>query len=82
MTKSLTIAAAAGILLLTLCGCAQKQVTFNKMICPTNYNEARIQADLGACHYYDLQDADKASVSRITIECKECLEKKGYTIEK
>lgn len=83
MTKSLTIAAiAAGMLTLTLCGCSSKQLMINGMICPEGHSEARAKADFTACRYYDLKDADKASTANISVECKECLEKKGYTIEK
>lgn len=83
MTKSLTIAAiAAGMLILTLCGCSSKQLMINGMICPEGHSEARAKADFTACRYYDLKDADKASTANISVECKECLEKKGYTIVK
>ena len=83
MTKSLTIAAiAAGMLILTLCGCSSKQLMINGMICPEGHSEARAKADFTACRYYDLKDADKASTTNISVECKECLEKKGYTIVK
>ncbi|MFA6188607.1 MAG: hypothetical protein WC680_04950 [Sulfuricurvum sp.] len=83
MTKSLTYAAlAAGMLLLALSGCSDKQLMINGMICPEGHSEARAKADFTACRYYDLKDADKASTGAITVECKECLEKKGYTIVK
>lgn len=83
MTKSLTIAAmTTGMLLLTLCGCADKQLMINGMICPEGHSEARAKADFTACRYYDLNDADKASAPAISVECKECLEKKGYKILK
>lgn len=83
MTKSLTYTAiTAGILILMLCGCTSKRLTINGMICPEGHSEARARADFTACRYYDLKDADKTSTANITIECKECLEKKGYTIVK
>lgn len=83
MTKSITIAAiAAGIIITTLCGCSNKQLMINGMICPEGHSEARAKADFTECRYYDLKDADKASTGAITVECKECLEKKGYTIVK
>jgi uncharacterized protein (UPF0297 family) len=50
------------------------------MICPVGHDDARIKADFSACRYYDLKEADKASTPTITVECKECLEKKGYKI--
>ncbi|MDP3267144.1 MAG: hypothetical protein Q8M39_09970 [Sulfuricurvum sp.] len=83
MIKSLlTTATIATILALSLNGCANKQLTVNGMICPEGHSEARAKADFTACRYYDLKDADKASTATISVECKECLEKKGYTIVK
>ena len=83
MTKTYTVAAiVAGILITTLLGCSNKQLMINGMICPEGHSEARAKADFTACRYYDLQDADKASTPTISVECKECLEKKGYTIIK
>ena len=83
MTKSLTIAAMTAVMLIvTLCGCSNKQLMINGMICPEGHSEARAKADFSECRYYDLKDADKASTATITIECKECLEKKGYKILK
>ena len=70
------------ILLLSLSGCANKQLMVNGMICPEGHSEARAKADFTACRYYDLGDANKASVPSLTVECKECLEKKGYKIVK
>lgn len=67
---------------LILSGCAQHQISFNGMICPEGHDEARAKADFAACRYYDLKDADKASAAVMSVECKECLEKKGYKVEK
>ena len=69
-------------LAIAISGCANKQLMVNGMICPEGHSEARAKADFSECRYYDLKDADKASTANITIECKECLEKKGYKIEK
>lgn len=83
MTKSLLYTALISTTLtLSISGCAEKQLTFNKMICPVGRDDVHIKADLSACRYYDLKEADKASFPTITIECKECLEKKGYKILK
>ncbi|OYZ61979.1 MAG: hypothetical protein B7Y17_04665 [Sulfuricurvum sp. 24-42-5] len=83
MTKSLLYTALISTTLtLSISGCTEKQLTFNKMICPVGRDDVHIKADLSACRYYDLKEADKASVPTITVECKECLEKKGYTIVK
>ncbi|HEX5623885.1 MAG TPA: hypothetical protein VFX57_05550 [Sulfuricurvum sp.] len=76
------MALAATTIALAASGCAQKQLTVNGMICPEGYSEERVKADFSACRYYNLKDADKASYPVLTDECKECLEKKGYTIEK
>lgn len=69
-------------LAITISGCANKQLMVNGMICPEGHSEARAKADFSECRYYDLKDADKASTANINIECKECLEKKGYKIVK
>lgn len=83
MIKSPIYAAiTAAILLVSIAGCSSKQLIVNGMICPEGHSEARAKADFTACRYYDLKDADKASTATISDECKECLEKKGYTIEK
>ena len=70
------------LLALSTLGCAQKQLSVNGMICPEGHSEERAKADFSACRYYNLDDAAKASAEPMSIECKECLEKKGYTIEK
>lgn len=83
MIKSILYTATMTTMLaLSLNGCADKQLMINGMICPEGHSEARAKADFTACRYYDLKDADKASTPNISIECKECLEKKGYTIVK
>lgn len=70
------------VLALGTAGCANKQLTINGMICPEGHDEARVKADFTACRYYNLDDAAKASTAPMSVECKECLEKKGYEIEK
>lgn len=86
MTKSILYTLLASLTLtVAFCGCTTsgtKQLMINGMICPEGHSEARAKADFTACRYYDLKDADKASTATITVECKECLEKKGYTIVK
>lgn len=82
MTKSILYTLIASLTVtIALAGCANKLMV-NGMICPEGHSEARAKADFTACRYYDLKDADKASTATITVECKECLEKKGYTIVK
>ena len=84
MTKSILYTLISTITLtIAFAGCASnKQLMINGMICPEGHSEARAKADFTACRYYDLKDADKASTATITVECKECLEEKGYTIVK
>ncbi|HQS67348.1 MAG TPA: hypothetical protein PLM93_09225 [Sulfuricurvum sp.] len=85
MTKSILYTLIASLnLTVAFYGCSgsTKQLMVNGMICPEGHSEARAKADFTACRYYDLKDADKASTATITVECKECLEKKGYTIVK
>lgn len=82
MTKFIYAALITITLTITFSACAQKQLMINGMICPEGHSEERAKADFTACRYYDLKDADKASTATIDIECKECLEKKGYQIVK
>lgn len=70
------------LLILLLSGCSHHRLTINGMICPEGHDEARAKADFTACRYYDLKDANKASSATMSVECKECLEQKGYKIEK
>jgi len=82
MKQTLFIITLFSLLALSNAGCAQKQLSINGMICPEEYTEARIKADFSACRYYNLDDAAKASAQPMSTDCKECLEKKGYKIEK
>ena len=52
------------------------------MICPEGHSEEMVKADFSQCRYYNLDDAKKATMGEVSIECKECLEKKGYKIQK
>lgn len=79
MKKSLLFA--MGITLLAT-GCAQKQLVVNGLICPEGRTEERIKADFQECRYYDLKAASEASKAPMDIECRTCLESKGYKIEK
>jgi hypothetical protein len=79
MKKILFIALAAATLLIS--GCAEKQMSFNGMICPAGKTEDLIKADFQECRYYDLKAAAEASKAPISVECKQCLENKGYKIE-
>lgn len=79
MKKNLLLALAAATLLLS--ACAEKEMTFNGMICPAGKTEDRIKADFQECRYYDLKAAGEASKAPITVECQKCLESKGYKIE-
>ena len=80
MKKTFLFAIVASIL--ATAGCAEKQLVVNGLICPAGSTEERIKADFAECRYYDLEAASKASKAPLTIECKTCLEKKGYKIEK
>lgn len=62
-------------------GCAQKRLVINGLICPEGHTDELIKADFRECHYYDLKAATEASMPPLTIECKTCLEKKGYKVE-
>ncbi|MDD5161229.1 MAG: hypothetical protein PHI47_14360 [Sulfuricurvum sp.] len=79
MKKTLSLVAITAALLIS--GCAEKQIAVNGVICPAGTPEDRIKADFQECRYYDLKAAGEASKAPITVECKTCLEKKGYKIE-
>jgi hypothetical protein len=79
MKKALYLGICATIVLLS--GCAEKEVAVNGLICPAGKTQDRVKADFEECHYYDLKAAGEASKAPITVECKTCLEKKGYKIE-
>jgi hypothetical protein len=79
MKKALFFGITAAIILLS--GCAEKQVAINGLICPAGKTQDRVKADFEECRYYDLKAAGEASKAPITVECKTCLEKKGYKIE-
>lgn len=82
MKKILLTITLFSLLAISNTGCAQKQLGINGMICPEGHSEERIKADFSACRYYNLDDAAKATATPISTECKECLEKKGYKLEK
>ena len=67
--------------LLLLAGCSSKQIDINGLICPENRSMDQVQRDLSQCQYYDEKAAAKASESPIKVECRECLEEKGYRLE-
>ena len=79
MKKILFLTLTAATLLIS--GCAEKQITFNGMICPAGKTEDLVKADFQECRYYDLKAATEASKAPITVECQKCLESKGYKIE-
>lgn len=79
MKTTLFLGITAAILLLS--GCAEKEITINGMICPAGTTEDRMRTDFQECRYYDLKAAGEASKAPITVECKKCLESKGYKVE-
>jgi len=79
MKKNLSLGIIATTLFIS--GCAQKHLVVNGLICPEGRTEERIKADLQECRYYDLKAATEASKAPMNIECKTCLESKGYKIE-
>jgi len=84
MKKIVFMVTLFSVLLLSMNGCAQKRASLgiNGMICPEGHSQEQVKADFSACQYYNLDDAAKANAAPITIECKECLVKKGYKIGK
>ncbi len=66
---------------LFISGCETKHIRVGGMVCPEGHTEQMVHRDLSQCRYYDEEAAAKASQSKISPECIECLEKKGYQIE-
>jgi len=79
MKKNLFFALTAATLFIS--GCAEKQMSFNGMICPSGKTEENIKSDFQECRYYDLKAATEASKAPVSVECQKCLESKGYKIE-
>jgi len=70
------------VTILLLNGCGSKRITINGLICPEDYSTHQVQKDLMQCKYYDEKKAAEASMSPIRPECIECLESKGYELER
>ena len=68
--------------LLIFSACSTKNVKVNGLICPAEFSQERVHKDITSCKYYDEKAAAKASKSQIKPACKECLESKGYKLEK
>lgn len=63
-------------------GCQTKSLTVSGMICPPGHSEQMVSADFRECRAYDEKEADKATFPKsIDKECKECLLKRGYSID-
>lgn len=71
------------IFLALFSGCQTKSLTVSGMICPPGRSEQMVNADFRECRAYDEKEADLATFPKsITPECKECLLKRGYSIDK
>jgi len=68
--------------LLFLSACSSKSYTVNGVVCPSTHSEQQVQNDLKACRYYDEKAIAEAHKSPIQPECIECLEKRGYSLQK
>jgi hypothetical protein len=71
---------AATALILTA-GCADKQLHVGGMICPEGHTEEMVHEDFRECRAYDEKAAERASRPKLTEECKECLEERGYKVD-
>lgn len=67
--------------LLLLAGCSSKNIRVSGMICPEGHTEQMVTQDLRECRAYDEKAAEKASKPKLSPECIECLEKRGYELE-
>ena len=75
--KKITLTATALLFL----ACSDKNITVNGLVCPEDFDEARINKDLTECRYYDESDAKRSAKPKLSDDCKECLIKRGYDIE-
>ena len=72
-----------GIMLFLFSGCSSKSMKVSGMICPPGHSEQMVNSDFRQCRAYDEKEADKATYPKsLDSECKECLLKRGYTIDK
>lgn len=70
------------IVLLLFSGCSRKSIKVSGMICPPGHSEQMVNQDFRACRAYDEKEAEKATFPKsLDYECKECLLKRGYTID-
>jgi hypothetical protein len=68
---------------LLLGGCTGKNIRVSGMICPPGHDEQMVHSDFKECRAYDEKEADRATYPKqLDRECKECLLKRGYTIDK
>jgi len=71
-----------GVFLLFFSGCSSKSMTVSGMICPPGHDEQMVNSDFRACHAYDEKEAGLATFPKsLDSECKECLLKRGYTLD-
>ena len=68
--------------LLIFSACSTKNVRINGLSCPADFSQERVHKDITRCRYYDEKKAAEASKRPIKQDCVECLEKKGYKLEK
>ncbi len=66
---------------LLLAGCSTKEIRIGGMICPPGHTEEMVHQDFRECRVYDDEAAAKASQPKMTPECIECLEQRGYTVD-
>ena len=81
MTRVKTTTLLLGTMLLLLAACSSTKLDINGLICPEDLSMNQVQKDLSQCRYYDEKRAAEASQSPIKVECRECLEEKGYRLE-
>lgn len=67
--------------LLITAGCADKQLHVGGMICPVGHTEEMVHQDFRDCRAYDDKAAERASQPKLTEECQECLQQRGYKVD-
>ncbi len=67
--------------LLLMGGCATKSLKIGGMVCPEGHTEEMIHSDFRDCRAYDDKVAEESSRPKLSPECVECLEARGYQVD-
>lgn len=62
-------------------GCTMKSIKVSGMICPEGHTEEMVHQDFRECRAYDEEAAERASRPKLSPECIECLQERGYRVD-